>query len=787
MAISSIAALLLEDDPEDALSLRRELAGSEHRGMSVSLARQADEALERIRSGHFDVIVLGHSFAETPGPSTISRISQAAADIPVIVLTGIGDEAVAARAIHEGAQDYLTEAESVGSTLARAIRNAIERKRGEGALRRSERRLALTRALRESEERFRSLVDGVKDHAIFMLDAEGRVATWNAEAERIKGYDAPGIIGRHFSILDVPEHIAADKSRRDLEEAARTGSHSEEGWRVRANGTRFFASRTVTAMRDQKGRLVGFSVIVRDITEREEELAKAKDAADAANRAKSEFLANMSHEIRTPMNAIIGFAGMVVHKEQDEAGRIECARIIRRNGLQLLEIIDGILDLSKVEAGQMTVERIACDLPALLSDISSLMRPRAIEKGLGFNVTFDGTVPRLVRSDPLRLRQVLVNLLGNALKFTESGNIELRISDAGAGGPNILLRADVIDSGIGMTPEQLERAFRPFAQGDASVTRKFGGTGLGLTISRQLARLLGGDISVVSRPGLGSTFTLEVDCGPADGVERMCGLTEAALPAITDQGVASNVRCDGRVLLVEDSRDNQRLLRMLLSDAGATVVVAENGQVAVDLATAQPFDLILMDMQMPVMDGYAATIELRRRGLTTPIIALTAYAMAEDRGKCIASGCDGYLAKPVEEESLLKTVKETLANHRLRAGRAAAPAPPGAAGRIKSRFAGNPRMMKIIPEFVDGLPAVVAELTDLIDRGDMPALKRAVHQVLGTCGGFGFGPVSELARLAMESIQSGNDRDIIAAKIKSLIEVIRQIDGYREPQSASAA
>jgi CheY-like chemotaxis protein len=374
------------------------------------------------------------------------------------------------------------------------------------------------------------------------------------------------------------------------------------------------------------------------------------------------------------------------------------------------------------------------------------------------------------------------------MKFTNAGKIDIRITDEGAGGANIVLRVDVIDSGIGMTPEQLERLFQPFTQGDGSITRKFGGTGLGLTISRRLAKLLNGDISVSSKLGIGSTFTLKIDGGPSVGVEMLRDLTQATLPATLDHGVQPDIHLHGRILLVEDGRDNQRLLRMQLSDAGAEVVIAENGQIAVDLMTTQPFDLILMDMQMPVLDGYATTIELRRRGVKIPIIALTAYAMAEDRAKCMASGCSDYLTKPINEETLLNIVNQQLGNVptsipnvNAKAAVAGSPPPAGAgddSDRIKSSLIGNPRMMRIIPEFIDALPGEVRKMTELLEQNDLAALQKIVHQLWGASGGYGFDAVTEPAGRADESIKAGQTLESITAEVNSLIAVIRRIDGY---------
>jgi PAS domain S-box-containing protein len=651
--------------------------------------------------------------------------------------------------------------------------------------------------LQISEVRYRRLFEAAHD-GILILDAvTTKVLDVNPFMAELLGYPKEHFVGKE--LWEIGVFHDAEMSKRAMATLQRLGRIRYEDLPLQHKDGRHIPVEFVSNVY-REGRRDVIQCNIRDITERKRlshELAKAMRDAEASNRSKSEFLANMSHEIRTPMGAILGFTEMLMLKSPEECAQIGCVQIIRRNSLHLLELINEILDLSKVEAGQMRVDRIPCDLPALLSELVSLMRPRAAEKGLGFRVTFQGPIPHFIQTDPLRLRQILVNLIGNAVKFTESGRIDLRIADEGADGPSIVLRVDVIDSGIGMTPEQLARLFRPFTQGDSSITRKFGGTGLGLTISRQLAKLLGGDVTATSQPNLGSAFTLKVDGGLSADVQRLQGLTEATLPPSVDQRAQASIHLRGRILLVEDGADNQRLLRMQLGDAGASVTSALDGQVAVDLANEYAFDLILMDMQMPVMDGYAATIELRRRGLTIPIVALTAYAMAEDREKCLASGCSGYLSKPVEEETLLRTVHEYLENdhspgpHDSAEVGSTGSRPPAVdadgSGRIMSSFASDIRIMRIIPEFVDGLPGKVHKMIDLLERNDLPALQQVAHQLLGSCGGYGFDAVTQPARGVEQSIKACKDAEFIKAEVKSLVEVIRRIDGYDESKTSLGA
>ena len=388
------------------------------------------------------------------------------------------------------------------------------------------------------------------------------------------------------------------------------------------------------------------------ISRQADELSLARDEALAASRVKSEFLANMSHEIRTPMNAVLGYADLLLDPGTGDVIREDYVRTIRRNGEHLLCLLDDVLDLSKLEAGRMTVESIPCSVREIVADVAKLMRPRADAARLKLSTEELTAIPSQVHSDPTRIRQILLNLVGNAIKFTERGSVRLAVSYAE---PD-RLTLTVADTGIGLDAAQIAGLFQPFSQADHSTTRRFGGSGLGLSISLRLAALLGGDITVTSQPAHGSTFTVTLHA-PAEPGARMLTPERDTPPPVRAHLDTLPGLC-GSVLIAEDVAVNQRLLATILRKAGATVAVADNGLVALNcvreaLARHEPFDLVLMDMQMPEMDGYEATRTLRREGYRGPIVALTAHAMSEDRARCLDAGCDDYLTKPIDRPGLL--------------------------------------------------------------------------------------------------------------------------------------
>ncbi len=516
-----------------------------------------------------------------------------------------------------------------------------------------------------------------------------------------------------------------------------------------------------------------------------EQLEAAKQDAESASRAKSEFLANMSHEIRTPMTAILGFADQLLEDgeiEKAPQSRVEAINTIRRNGRSLLVLINDILDLSKIEAGKMTVERRDCHPCQIVAEVVSLMRVRAESKGLPFSIDYIGALPETIQSDTTRLRQILINLVGNAIKFTEVGAVRLVIRLVHEGG-RPCLQFDVIDTGLGMTEAQVGGLFQAFTQADTSTTRKFGGTGLGLTICKRFAELLGGDITVVeTEMGVGTTFRATMATGPLDGVKMLEDPLSATVVADNADSVAqfSPTELHGcHVLLAEDGLDNQRLISFMLKKAGADVTLKENGKLAFDAALAardrgNPFDVILMDMQMPVMDGYEASSQLRRKGYTGLIIALTAHAMDGDRQKCLDAGCDDYATKPIDRQKLFEAIRTYLPQ-----GETVASSQEKVPDELVSELA-DEDMLELVEMFVSELPDRIAAIEGAIAEQDLATLATLAHQLKGSAGGFGFPSITEAAKALESSAKAGAELEMLAKQTCALAELCGRASAVAE-------
>ncbi len=441
-------------------------------------------------------------------------------------------------------------------------------------------------------------------------------------------------------------------------------NYTLEYWITTPNGNEKLIEEKGMPLLNRDGSVREVIGTVQDVTEMkriEEQLQSAKRAAEEASRAKTNFLAHMSHEIRTPLGIILGFTDLLSDPDLSAQERANYLSTIQKNGRLLASLINQVLDVTKIETGTVETEIVEVHTLDLLRDIKHLMAPKANESGLTLKFSFRSPLPTVIRTDPTALRQIFVNVIGNAIKFTPGGRIEVRTRLVKREDQNLLV-FDIADTGVGLSIEQRERLFKPFSQADPYTTRKYGGTGLGLYLSQRFAQALGGDLKILaSRPGKGSIFRLTIDPGPLEGrtFVTYTDLDEAEATAAAPASVrlTRDKRLFGkRVLLVEDSEDNQRLVTKFLNKEGAAVDTASNGALGYEAALKKKYDVSLMDIQMPIMDGYEATRRLRETGYTDPIIALTAHAMLEEKERCLRSGFSDYLSKPIDRNALVESI-----------------------------------------------------------------------------------------------------------------------------------
>lgn len=632
-------------------------------------------------------------------------------------------------------------------------------------------------------DRVRSALDTMAE-GLLILDNKEHIVLANRAFSEMVDIESDKLVGR--LVTELPWHSkdgeTLEKKERPWLKAIASGEVSRDGMLKLSNGTNLNFSFKVNCSPIQSGpgRYSGVLVSLNDITEleaKEIQLRQSKEEAEAANQAKSSFLANMSHEIRTPMNAILGFTEILKRgysKDPSESQRY--LNIINSSGKSLLALINDILDLSKVESGNIEMEIIPTAPAELLLDVVQVLGLKATEKGIGMRLEALTPIPEQIHTDPTRIRQVLLNLAGNAIKFTDEGEVVLQTRMMQYMGQS-WMQIDIKDTGIGMAKDKLATIFDPFTQADTSVTRRFGGTGLGLSISKKFVEALGGEISVDSVLGEGSTFTFRISTGDIDGTKLLqpSELTIENL-ALQEEEVTSWDFPDAKVLVVDDGPENRELVRFLLEDAGITVDEAENGKIGLDKATAQEYDVILMDVQMPVMDGFEAAGKMRAHGLKTPIVALTANAMNGFADECLAVGYSDFFSKPIDVDKFMDKMVELLGGKKQSSVRE-----PGIAQEqskkpeqssnasnetqepiVSSLGSSNPRFVHLIERFGVTLDEKLHQMDDAFENADYQALADLAHWLKGAGGTIGFDqftdPAAKLEQAAKRSDEQESDQ-----------------------------
>ncbi|WP_413561214.1 response regulator [Bdellovibrio sp. HCB209] len=664
--MKTVDVLIVDDRMDGLLALQAVLNIP---NVNLVKAQSGPEALAVVDNYDFAVILLDVQMPGMDGFETAQRIRQSPRhrQTPIIFVTAINkDDQYIYRGYEVGAVDYIFkpfEPHIVRAKVNVFVELFLKSKQLEEqaqVIRENEAReryLRLAELEVESLRRYRSLADAIP-HIIWRAKADGTFDYFNKGWTDYTGLSIEQSLGSGWQ-------SAANED--DLKEFLKTWMNSMKDGRSfetecriinRYGESRWFWVRAVSET-NFMGQVVAWIGTCTDIHDRkniEMKLIDAEKQANAASVSKTNFLANMSHEIRTPMNAILGFTELMLDEDQTPEERAKWIHTVQRNGDQLLKIIDEILDISKVESGRLQIENVEVDVESVLEDIRSLLRLQALDKRLDFRIDLDTSIPKMIMSDATRLRQILLNLIGNAIKFTGEGHVHVDVEWVPRAALELHSKIQffISDSGVGINPAHSNHLFQPFVQEDSATTRNFGGTGLGLALSRQLARAMGGDVTLVSSvPGKGSTFLVEVNADPVEGTVFIESLN-FHIPQNEKFSLKGVKKLENmNILLVEDVEDNQALISHFLGAVGANVAFADNGREGMAAALAHEYDAVLMDIQMPIMDGYEATRRLRAQGYDKPIVALTAHALKEEMVKSMSAGCTYHLAKPVNFSQLI--------------------------------------------------------------------------------------------------------------------------------------
>ena len=728
MAEEGTRVLIVEDDPATAELERRALGRA---GVEATVTHSIFDARRLLDVEIFDAVALDFQLPDGDAWDIFEIARAMTPRIPIVLVTAVGNERLVTEAIHRGVADYVRKEERFWEKLASSIVRVVGVAQLEGRL-------------RESEERFRSAFETAA-HGMALVSPDGHWNRVNHALCNIVGYQEEELLSSSFQAITHPDDLDTDLSFLRALLAGEINSYQTEKRYIHKLGHFVWILLSVSLVRCRDGRPSHFVSQIININERkrmEVALRDAKEHADQANRAKATFLANMSHEIRTPINAVVGFSDLLLASTLSHAQRHDAVRL-RDAAKSLLAIVNDVLDLSKIEAGKLDIEYIALSPRRVVQSAMSILVDQFAAKGLTLELWVEPSVPDWIESDPVRLQQILLNLLGNALKFTAAGVVTIRVSS----GENGDLRVEVEDTGRGIALERQHLLFGDFAQLDRSTARCFGGTGLGLAICRRLVEALGGSIGVRSALGRGSLFWFTIaahECRP---------------PSDPQGAVAATMRTAGaRVLVAEDLPINQEILSRFLRAGGHDVVLVRDGIEAVREVQAGEFDLVLMDMQMPELDGVAATLAIRRLGerfRDIPIIALTANAMLDDAATCRAAGMNDFLSKPINSEALLAVVRRWSHGSN----------PVSAAGRLETASVLDEDKIheleaalgveRVAAMSLSARSAMSTAARSLRGKLDLVQLSAEAHDLISTAGNFGCREVVERCRVLSTAIRSG--------------------------------
>jgi PAS domain S-box-containing protein len=901
MITRPIRILLIEDNPGDALLVRENLAEAAPGDFTVAHVRRLQEGLALIDEGGLHAVLLDLSLPDSQGLATFQVVKARNDQIPVIILSGLDDENVALEAVSAGAQDYLIKGNTHPDVLARSIQYAIERRRIQDRLQQSE---AVARKL--------ALVASRTDNAAIITDADGRIEWVNEAFTRLCEYTLDEVVGQSLAAF-LQDGLADSAAAELVSEHLRR----KEGFQIdlvkdSKSGRKYWVAVDVQPVRADSGEVINSIALAIDITQRkqvEQALREAKEAAETANRVRGEFLANTSHEVRTPLNGVIGMLELLLDTRLDESQQ-DYALTAKKSAHSLLSILNDLLDLAKVEAGKFAIETVEFNPRELMEDVVDLLALQAQQKELRIYCCVPAVLPERLIGDPLRIRQILVNLVGNAVKFTDLGEVVLEVELPSLSESQANVRFSVRDTGIGIPLDRQAAIFESFTQADGGITRRYGGTGLGLTICVHLSRLMGGRIDLESIPGTGTCFNLdltlpvppaaaapppprvldrlhvlvidpnatsrrllsehirswggrpEMAANVDDAVklvksarredpfrlaiidselsdddrlhwinERRADARLAVVPVLllhsprtsaektwarlfdatlvkpvrrstllsamvrvldTDEStparpavVVPPPKLSHRVLVAEDFDLNRKVIAQTLVMMGCQVDAVSNGLEAVEANDNGEFDVILMDVQMPVMDGLAATAEIRRReadrGRHTPILAYTAHAMEEERQRCLDVGMDGYLSKPLLQSDLYKALSQWTPVRLPAFATVEAPSNAMAktsAGDTGFRFAdlretyggGDGFVHDLLTSFLTHAPAAIADIEKSLAAGDVARAAAEAHGLKGISLTIG---ASALAAAGQQLEAACRGANLTSAR-SSLAEIVQQ-------------